>query len=76
MVSKHLGRLGLGKETDGEAKSDAGDERAALELYWSATRDLIKAQHHIFELSAEKHFLYVSMRRCYDKVRELCPASA
>jgi dipeptidyl aminopeptidase/acylaminoacyl peptidase len=73
MVSKHLGRLGLAKEADAQSKNDAGDERAALELYWSATRDLIKAQHHIFELSAEKHFLYDSMERCYEKVRELCP---
>ena len=41
--------------------------------YWSATRDLIKAQHHIFEVNDEKTFLYSSMRRSYDMVRELCP---
>ena len=73
MVSKHLGRQGLAKEADAKARLAGGDERGALELLWSATRDLIKAQHHIFELNEEKRFLYDSMRRCYDQVVDLCP---
>ena len=73
MVSKHLGRRGLAKEADAQARRADGDERGALELLWDATRDLIKAQHHIFELNDEKRFLYDSMRRCYDQVVDLCP---
>ena len=73
MVSKHLGRQGLAKEADAQARRADGDERGALELLWGATRDLIKAQHHIFELNDEKRFLYGSMRRCYDQIIDLCP---
>ena len=67
------GRQGLAKEADAKARLAGGDERGELELLWSATRDLIKAQHHIFELNEEKRFLYDSMRRCYDQVVDLCP---
>ncbi len=73
MVSKHLGRRGLAKEAEARSKLEAGDRDAALRGFWSATRDLIKAQHHIFEVDAEKTFLYESMRRAYEMVRELCP---
>jgi hypothetical protein len=72
MVSKHLGRRGLANEAEGLAALEGGDPQTALKRYWGATRDLIKAQHHIFEVNEEKQFLYDSMRRCYDKVRELC----
>jgi pimeloyl-ACP methyl ester carboxylesterase len=72
MVSKHLGRRGLSKEAGAQAALEAGDERGALEGFWAATRDLIKAQHHIFELNEEKRFLYTAMGRCYDSVRQLC----
>src|SRR5262245_59313620 len=54
MVSKHLGRRGLAKEAEARAQLEAGEGDAALRGFWSATRDLIKAQHHIFEVDAEK----------------------
>jgi hypothetical protein len=73
MVSKHLGRQGLAQEADAERELEAGNREAALGLYWRATRDLIKAQHHIFDVNEEKTFLYSAMRRCYEAVRELCP---
>ena len=72
-VSKHLGREGLASEAQARAKEEAGDTTAALKSYWAATRSLVKAQHHIFDVNDEKQFLYDRMRRCYDKVRELCP---
>ncbi len=73
MVSKHLGRQAQAKEAKAKAEAQAGDTKAALKTYFAATRDFIKAQHHIFELNEEKKFLYDSMRRCYDQVMALCP---
>ena len=73
MVSKHLGRQGLGKADKAASELAAGNDAAALAGYWAATRDLIKAQHHVLEINEEKQFLYAAMRRCYEQVRELCP---
>jgi DNA-binding HxlR family transcriptional regulator len=73
MISKHLGRQALAQEAEAARLEAAGDRRAALEAYFTASRGFLKAQHPVFELNGEKRFLYDGLQRCYDRVRALAP---
>jgi pimeloyl-ACP methyl ester carboxylesterase len=73
MISKHLGRRALRREAEAARLAAGGDRDAALAAYFAATRDFLKAQHPVFEVNAEKRFLYDGLARCYDKVRDLSP---
>jgi len=71
MISKHVGRQAQRVEALAEAELAAGHRRTALDLYFNAARQYMRAQHPIFERNDEKHFLYDGLRRCYEQVRRL-----
>jgi pimeloyl-ACP methyl ester carboxylesterase len=71
MISKHLGRRALLKEAEAEQLAAEGDREAALIAFYAAARGFLKAQHAVFEVNAEKQFLYAGLVRCYEKVRRL-----
>jgi pimeloyl-ACP methyl ester carboxylesterase len=73
MISKHLGRRALCREAEAAELAASGDRPAALAAYFKASKDFLKAQHPVFEVNAEKKFLYDGLMRCYDKVRDLSP---
>ena len=73
MISKHLGRRAMAREAEADHLAGDGDKDAALHAYGKATRDFLKAQHPIFEVNAEKEFLYSGLRRVYDKLRTVSP---
>jgi pimeloyl-ACP methyl ester carboxylesterase len=73
MISKQTGRQAQRVEAVAEAELAAGHRRTALGLYLTAAKQYMRAQHPIFELNAEKRFLYDGLQRCYALVRELSP---
>ena len=73
MISKHMGQQAQKIEALAKTELDGGHGATALEFYFKAAYSYGRAQHPIFELNAEKHFLYRGLRRCYDKVIELSP---
>lgn len=73
MISKHLGRRALRREAEAADLAASGHRPAALAAYFKASKDFLKAQHPIFEVNAEKRFLYAGLTRCYERVRELSP---
>jgi pimeloyl-ACP methyl ester carboxylesterase len=73
MISKHVGRQAQAKETAARRAHAEGDQASALRLYFEAARAYMRAQHPIFEVNAEKRFLYDGLRRCYRMVQQLAP---
>jgi len=73
MISKHVGRQAQRLEAIAQAEDAAGHHQTALDLYFEAAKKYMQAQHPIFEINAEKRFLYDGLQRCYKKVRALCP---
>lgn len=71
MISKQLGKQAERVEALARIEEGAGHLHTALDLYFSATKLYLRAQHPIFELNDEKRFLYDGIQRCYDKVRVL-----
>jgi pimeloyl-ACP methyl ester carboxylesterase len=73
MISKHLGMRAMEKEREAARLAAEGDREAALPAYVAAAHGFLRAQHPVFELNAEKRFLYDGLQRCYEQVRELAP---
>jgi pimeloyl-ACP methyl ester carboxylesterase len=73
MISKQTGRQAQRVEAAAAAELAAGHRATALSLYLTAARQYMRAQHPVFELNAEKRFLYDGLQRCYGIVRELSP---
>jgi dipeptidyl aminopeptidase/acylaminoacyl peptidase len=73
MISKHLGRRAIDRESVAAKLAASGDDASALKAYFAASKDYLKAQHPIFERNAEKAFLYDGLIRCYQRVCELSP---
>jgi pimeloyl-ACP methyl ester carboxylesterase len=71
MISKHLGLRAIEKEQEAARIAADGDRDAALRAYVAAAHGFLRAQHPVFELNAEKQFLYDGLQRCYDQVRKL-----
>jgi dipeptidyl aminopeptidase/acylaminoacyl peptidase len=71
MISKQTGKQAQRVEALAKVEEAAGHLHTALDLYFSATKLYLRAQHPIFELNDEKRFLYDGIQRCYDKVRAL-----
>jgi hypothetical protein len=73
MVNKHIGRQAQRAEALAKAELAAGHSRTALQIYYLAALQFMRAQHVIFELNDEKRYLYDGLRRCYDQVVALAP---